>query len=86
MSCNQFNIDHLVTTPTCQACGHPIEDGIMTWVGMEGPFHAWCAASAPTNPDFRRGWICPKCGSGMNPDVSQCPCNNYIPGVYGNIT
>ena len=23
------------------------------------------------------GWTCPKCGKGVNPSISVCPCDNY---------
>lgn len=29
------------------------------------------------------GWECPKCGAGLSPHTSICPCNNHFKITYG---
>ena len=35
---------------------------------------------------MREGWICPKCGAGVNPDRDSCPCvvvqPAHVPPTY----
>ena len=33
-----------------------------------------------------QGWICPKCLTGNNPSVLQCPCNNVKNYISGTTT
>jgi hypothetical protein len=28
----------------------------------------------------RKGWICPLCGTGINPDMTYCDCTSSVPG------
>ena len=31
---------------------------------------------------MKEGWICPKCGAGVNPDRDSCPCVVVQPGYF----
>lgn len=35
----------------------------------------------PKNPE-PKGWICPKCGTGLSPYTSKCPCNGPAFGIF----
>ena len=37
-------------------------------------------------PLQQRGWVCPKCGHGVAPWVSVCPCGQVAYVTYGNTT
>ena len=65
--------DH-TTNPNCPDCGKPL-----WWLGViPPPPGTVCECNIKINPTGMTGWICPKCGAGVAPFASTCPCNfNY---------
>lgn len=31
------------------------------------------------------GWICPRCGAGVAPHITQCPCNTTLGSNVGSV-
>lgn len=52
----------------CAICGKPLFQGQGTTTQVE-----ICSGHEP-QPPLMRGWVCPKCGSGLSPFTSRCPC------------
>jgi len=51
----------------CPRCGKPFANTAMT---------CDCQQSTPEPKPI--GWICPKCGAGVNPELRVCPCNQIL--------
>lgn len=53
----------------CNKCGRPFYNDCRS---TGSPLLCECLKT----PTPQVGWICPKCGSGVNPNISVCPCND----------
>lgn len=56
----------------CSKCGRPFYDDHKS---TATPLLCQCLNSNE-NLEAKKGWICPKCGSGVNPNINVCPCND----------
>lgn len=56
----------------CSKCGRPFYDDHRL---TGAPLLCQCLNSNE-NLEAKKGWICPKCGSGVNPNINICPCND----------
>lgn len=60
----------------CEKCGKPfvyvgdVPDGGF----MEG-LEPYCTCNLKKQTDGMYGWICPKCGAGLSPFTTICPCS-----------
>lgn len=63
----------------CKSCEN-------TWYGSKNYDFPSYDGNLPY-PSGRTGWICPKCGRGISPDLNVCPyCNRISNIIYCNTT
>jgi len=46
--------------------------------GTADPWPSYIGDPLPVTQPQRMGWLCPKCGQGVSPDVTICPCDVEI--------
>jgi hypothetical protein len=60
-------------TANCEKCGKPL-----WWNGTTTPVEGTlceCNSKELVYPAGQTGWICPRCGTGVSPFATTCPCN-----------
>ena len=71
MNCIKCGVEMKSTTGgnyTCPKCDMEVNDLVYRPQNCDIPL--------PQDFDKQRGWICPVCGKGVAPWISECPCKN----------
>ena len=71
MNCIRCGVEMKSTTGdnyTCPKCDMEVNDLVYRPQNCDMPL--------PQDFDKQRGWICPVCGKGVAPWISECPCKN----------
>ncbi len=76
-------LDGTFTKTRCSNCGGLLCSEIET----TGDRHCNCPIAKSPQPLQTEGWICSRCGAGVSPNTSKCPCAEplgYNQIDYGN--
>ena len=60
----------------CDKCGKPfVYVGDIPYGGFIEGLEPYCTCNLKKQTAGMYGWICPKCGAGLSPFTTICPCN-----------
>ena len=83
MSKNINEISSNIISDICHKCGKPfVYVGDVPKGGFPPGQEPWCTCYNVNIPNY--GWICPICGSSVNPQETVCP--NCVKSFYTNDT
>jgi ssDNA-binding Zn-finger/Zn-ribbon topoisomerase 1 len=68
--------DYTLGNGLCEKCGKPfIYIGDTPYGGFIKGTEPYCTCGVKKQMASMYGWICPKCGAGLSPLTTMCPCS-----------